>query len=234
MRICHVSPHLPPDQAANALLPASSGPGAARAARGHVRHAPPTQGGRPTSTWPARVYRVRRPARGARLARCSRLDAVRGAGRFSPTLDARGRGADLLHLHSNGLIVEVAAAWARRAPGPVRAHALRHRDLALPPALAPRSVHPRLPTRRGGHLLQPGVCAIAPRASDSRRPGLSVIYPAGRRRVRGRTTRHPRALAGRSRHPPEPHVILNVKRLHELAGQRYLIDAFARLAARPR
>jgi glycosyltransferase involved in cell wall biosynthesis len=28
----------------------------------------------------------------------------------------------------------------------------------------------------------------------------------------------------------EPHVILNVKRLHELAGQKYLIDAFARIA----
>ena len=47
MHICHVSPHLPPDQAANALLPAQLGRWAA--ARGDqvtfVAHEP-AQGGR--------------------------------------------------------------------------------------------------------------------------------------------------------------------------------------------
>ena len=35
-------------------------------------------------------------------------------------------------------------------------------------------------------------------------------------------------MAGRVSGIKEPQVVLNVKRLHELAGQRYLIDAFAR------
>ena len=45
----------------------------------------------------------------------------------------------------------------------------------------------------------------------------------------------PRDDAGRARRwraalgITEPQVVLNVKRLHELAGQRYLIDAFARV-----
>jgi glycosyltransferase involved in cell wall biosynthesis len=65
------------------------------------------------------------------------------------------------------------------------------------------------------------------RSLELDRPGLSVVYPAvGRsfRPVDDRTRAAWRAELGIS----EPLVLLNVKRLHELAGQRYLIDAFAR------
>ena len=40
------------------------------------------------------------------------------ARQVNAALDDRAAGADLLHLHSNGLIIEVAAAWARRRAKP--------------------------------------------------------------------------------------------------------------------
>jgi glycosyltransferase involved in cell wall biosynthesis len=43
-----------------------------------------------------------------------------------------------------------------------------------------------------------------------------------------------RAAARRELGIQEPLILLNVKRLHELAGQRYLLDAFARIARRRR
>jgi glycosyltransferase involved in cell wall biosynthesis len=61
------------------------------------------------------------------------------------------------------------------------------------------------------------------------RPGLSVVYPsiAASFAPRDETTRAAwRTELGIT----ESRVVLNVKRLHELAGQRYLIDAFARIA----
>ena len=126
------------------------------------------------------------------------------------------------HHRSRGRV----GAPARR---PVRAHAVRHGDLALPPAPADRSVHARLPARGA-------VTFYSQRLLDKARTlGLD------RRDLVGRLSRGQRGLhaARRSRPAPrwraalgiaEPHVILNVKRLHELAGQRFLIDAFARLA----
>jgi glycosyltransferase involved in cell wall biosynthesis len=67
------------------------------------------------------------------------------------------------------------------------------------------------------------------RALGLDRPGLSVVYPAVSEAFmpadRDLRTRWRRELG-----IAEPLVVLNVKRLHELAGQRYLIEAFARLA----
>ena len=67
------------------------------------------------------------------------------------------------------------------------------------------------------------------RSLDLDRAGMSVVYPAVNRAfapVDDRTRAAWRAELGIS----EPIVLLNVKRLHELAGQKYLIDAFARAA----
>ena len=65
MRICHVSPHLPPDQAANALLPAEIGAWAH--ARGEtvtfVAHEP-AQGREAVAIAAGRVWRVPRRSGG--------------------------------------------------------------------------------------------------------------------------------------------------------------------------
>jgi len=64
-----------------------------------------------------------------------------------------------------------------------------------------------------------------------KRPGLSVVYPAVSDSFVARDA-DTRAAWRRELGINEPVVVLNVKRLHELAGQRYLIEAFARVARR--
>ena len=116
MRICHVSPHLPPDQAANALLPAELAAWAH--AHGHqvtlVAHEP-AQGRAAVPLPSGRVWRLPRKPRAAGLgARAAARHAPAGARDLGRARPGRAGQADLLHLHSNGLIVEVAAAWAAR------------------------------------------------------------------------------------------------------------------------
>jgi glycosyltransferase involved in cell wall biosynthesis len=60
------------------------------------------------------------------------------------------------------------------------------------------------------------------------RRDLIVIYPAVSESFSPRPTETRKAWRD-ALGIAEPHVILNVKRLHELAGQRFLIEAFARL-----
>ena len=115
MRICHVSPHLPPDQAANALLPAELA--AWQQARGDVvtlvAHEP-AQGRQPTDLMTRAVRWVPRRAAGNAITRALRVETLRTARAIRAAVSASAAGADLLHLHSNGLIIEVAARWATR------------------------------------------------------------------------------------------------------------------------
>src|SRR4051812_243122 len=109
MRISHISPHLPPDQAANAILPAQLG--AWQRARGDevsfVTHAP-AQG---AHARPADDHLAEIPRRTPGIARLLRLDAIALVGRVERAL-SKAR-PQIVHLHSNGLIVEAAARWAR-------------------------------------------------------------------------------------------------------------------------
>src|SRR5215813_12060319 len=104
MRICHVSPHLPPDQAANALLPAELG--AWLRAAGHevsfVSQAPAQGKTADDSTLPGPVARVAGRGQPSALARLTRLHSLRRARDISAALDRNASGAELLHLHSNG------------------------------------------------------------------------------------------------------------------------------------
>src|SRR5262245_11242977 len=113
MRICHVSPHLPPDQAANALLPFELAAWArARGDDVTLISLEPAQG-RMAYDLPA-VFRIPRKPPAGPIDRLFRLDSLRQARLINEMLDREAARSDLLHLHSNGLIVEVAAAWARR------------------------------------------------------------------------------------------------------------------------
>jgi glycosyltransferase involved in cell wall biosynthesis len=229
MRICHVSPHLPPDQAANALLPAHLGRWAREAGhdvafvtQGKVRAG---TGARPDEHG---VVRETRPRSASRLLRALRIDTLLRSRSIAASLDEVATGADVVHLHSNGLIIEIASAWAHRRRIPVvltlYGTEIWHYRRRWP-------VDPFTRAYRKANAVTFYSQKLLDRARELGldRPGLSVIYPPvsaafGRADEAARTSL--RAALG----IVEPHVILNVKRLHPLAGQRHLIDAFAALA----
>ena len=229
MHICHVSPHLPPDQAANALLPAELASWAA--AEGHVvtlvAHEP-AQGRVATPLSSGRVWRIPRKMRTGAVDRLLRIETLKQVKRISAALDEAAGGADVLHLHSNGLIIEAAARWA-----------MRHRRPYVLTLYGTEIWHyrPRFPvdpfTRayRRAAVVTFYSRKLLERSTELglERPGRLVIYPpiAASFAVQNEQTRARwRADLGL----PESRIILNVKRLHELAGQQYLIDAFARVA----
>ena len=227
MKICHVTLHLPPDQGANALLPAELGRwAAARGDQVRFLSLEPAQGRAASDDLPGPVRRLPRRDRASGLGGVLRIDAWRHSRAISAALDATAHDADVLHLHSNGLIVEVAAAWARH----------RRRPFVL--TLYGTEIwhyRPRWPIdpftrafRSASEVIFYSARLLA-RAKELGldRPGLSVIYPAvgPAFQPRDEATRQSwRAALGIR----EPLVVLNVKRLHVLAGQKFLIDAFAR------
>jgi glycosyltransferase involved in cell wall biosynthesis len=229
MRVCHVSPHLPPDQAANALLPADLAAwGYRRGDQVTLMSHEPAQG-RAAQTLPfAKVWRLPRKPPASALERMFRIDTIRQARLINRALDEAAAGSDLLHLHSNGLIVEVAAAWAARRNIPylltlygTEIWHYRKRWPIDPFTRAYRGA--RAVTFYSRKLMEHAI------GLGLDRTGLSVVYPTiaptfvPRDEATRATWRTALAIT-------ESRVVLNVKRLHELAGQRYLIDAFARIA----
>jgi glycosyltransferase involved in cell wall biosynthesis len=110
MRVCMITPHLPPEQAANALLPTMLGP--ALAAYGvetsYVAHASHRTDDAP----PDRVVYV--PRRGKTRFGRTILGAAVAGGRMARAARAAIGGSDLVHLHGNGFIVEVGGFLAAR------------------------------------------------------------------------------------------------------------------------
>jgi glycosyltransferase involved in cell wall biosynthesis len=230
MRVCHVSPHLPPDQAANALLPAALG--AWSAERGHevaFVTQPAAQGVRTASELSGPVYRVR-PRSSSSMSRWLRFDALRRSRSIAAALDRAAAQADLLHLHSNGLIIEVAAYWARRRRIP---YVLTLYGTEIWHYRRRRFFDPFT----DGYHSASAVTFYSQRLLDRARElglnrnGLRVIYPAVSDAFRA-VDSHTRRVWKRELGIHETRVVLNVKRLHELAGQRFLIEAFARLRRR--
>ena len=238
MRICHVSPHLPPDQAANALLPAHLGrwqhaaghdvafvtqgkaPGAGDSAERGGAHATPTD-----LPGPVRYTRPRSPSS---LQRLLRVDALQRARSIAAALDDLAARADVVHLHSNGLIIEVAAAWARRRGIPV-VLTLYGTEVWHYRRRWPIDPFTRAYTSAGAVAFYSQGLLDKARELGLDRPGVSVIYPP----VSGAFAPVDEATRAAWRSAlgiHEPHLVLNVKRLHPLAGQRHLIDAFARIA----
>lgn len=229
MRVCHVSPHLPPDQAANALLPAELGRWArARGADVSFVAHEPAQIRSTTEALAGPVAWVPRRGPASSVARLFKIDTWRHAKTISAALDQMASRADLLHLHSNGLIIEVAAAWASRRNVP---YVLTLYGTEIWHYRRRRPIDPFLRAYRRAA----SVTFYSQRLLDKARTlgldrrDLVVVYPAVNEAFRPRTV-ETRAAWRTALGIAEPHVILNVKRLHELAGQRFLIDAFARLA----
>jgi len=146
----------------------------------------------------------------------------------SHALDQVAGSADLLHLHSNGLIVEAAARWAlkRRIPyvltlyGTEIWHYKRRRPIdwftQAYAGAARVTFYSRFLKEKAEEV-------------GLSRPGLSVVYPPVAERFESRDA-STRSEWRRELGIHEPRVILNVKRLHPLAGQADLIEAFALFA----
>ena len=160
--------------------------------------------------------------------RLLRIDAWQMMRRVSAALDAVAASADLLHLHSNGLIIEAAARWARRRKMPYVLtlygteiwHYKRHWPIDLFTAAYRHAARVTFYSER---LLDHA------RAQGLDRDGLSVIYPAVSESF-GVGDSADRAERRQRLGIRERLLIVNVKRLHPLAGQRFLLEAFAKCA----
>jgi glycosyltransferase involved in cell wall biosynthesis len=221
MRILMVTPHLPPHQAANALLPHLVGEVART--RGHeVRFLALGNG----NARPDTVF-VRRRLSGLRATRLPQLlEAVETWLRGAPLV----RWADVVHVHSNTWMNQVAAsiAWRRQRPYLLthygteiwhysgrdaafeRLNARARRITYYSQALYDRAQQMGLPMQRAS--------VVYPPVSDV----FGVAEPAARTRVRSEL--------GLGDAP----LLLNVKRLHPTADHVTLIHAFSQVhAARP-
>lgn len=232
MRVCHVTPHLPPDQGANALLPAELG----RWSRAHgdtvsfVAHQPAqTSGDHSAADLDESVRWIPRRSSN-RLTRALRFDALALTSRVRVALSATAANADVLHLHSNGLIIETAAMWAvtRQKPYVLTLYGTEIWDY--------RRRRP-VDVFRTAYLRARHVTFYSQRLLDRARelgldrPDVSVVYPAVAEAFQPRDEAT-RAAWRRELGIAEARVIVNVKRLHPLAGQDVLIDAAAQLAKR--
>ena len=220
MTIVHITPHLPPDQAANALLPHQLGEWAR--ARGDsavfVAH-PPLHGG----AAPGGVITIPRTRRGV-LQRTLRAGSLAGAWRIRRDATAAIRAADVVHVHSNGLLPEVGASVAVRLGKPFvltlyGTEIWHYRRRRIGPDLFTRAYRRAAAvTFYSGRLLERA------REFGLDRPNLHVVYPP----VAESFTHHDSAARQRARAAlgiTARRLLVNVKRLHPLAGQRVLLEA---------
>lgn len=231
MRICHVTPHLPPDQAANALLPYHLGCWARD--RGDevsfVAH-PPRNAARATRTLdlpgPVSWVAPKRPTGG--IDRVLKLATFRAVSAIWRAARAQIRRADVVHIHSNGLLAEVAAWLAHRQRKPfvltLYGTEIWH--------YAPKRLGPDLFTqayRRAAHVTfySHGLMSRAVELGLARHQA-EVVYPPVARDFEfhdARAQQEARASLGLR----QRHVLVNVKRLHPLAGQRFLLEALGEI-----
>lgn len=228
--ILHVTPHLPPDQAANALLPAHLGAWAADAGIDVAYLAHPPRAGAPAPVAGPVIWSA--PTQASGLAKLLRFSSLMGAQRIRREVDPLLARAELVHLHSNGLLTEVVArlALARGIPTLLTLYGTEIWHYRAKPVIDLFTAMYRGASAvtfysRGLHdkALEVGLA----------RPGLSVAYPPVVERF-APVAEDARAAIRSRLGLTRRHVIVNVKRLHPLAGQKYLLDAMpAVLRAQP-
>jgi glycosyltransferase involved in cell wall biosynthesis len=222
MRILHVTPHLPPDQAANALLPWQLGNWARDAgdAVEYVAH-PSRAGGRAALAGPV-TWLPRRS--GSFFDRTLRIGSVIGAWRIQRALAPLIARADVVHAHSNGLLSEVAVLAAMQAKKPAvltlyGTEIWHYRRKRGRPDLFTRAYHEASYVTFYSERLMSRAFELG-----LRRRNAQVIYPS----VGDGFTWHDEERQAEERAAlgiGNRHLLLNVKRLHPLAGQRILIEA---------
>jgi glycosyltransferase involved in cell wall biosynthesis len=228
LRICHVTPHLPPDQAANALLPYHLARWAQAAGDEvtFIAHPPRTDGHPDESaeSLPGPVCWVPARREKAGLDRLLRLSSVRTAIYMARSARPFIAAADLVHIHSNGLIAEMGALLARREGKPfvltLYGTEIWHYAPRRPgPDLFTRAFHDAAHVTFYSHGLQTRAVELG-----LVRRHASVVYPPVAPEFRfhdERAQAEARAALGLR----QRNVLINVKRLHPLAGQRDMIAA---------
>jgi len=216
VKICMVTPHLPPDQAANALLPQLLHDGLG--AQGHeVR----LMAFRPRQGQPSNddVYYIRKPRNG--LMRKLRLSQIETWLEVRAKAKTAFDGVDVVHVHSNTFMNQVAASIAYRRGVPF---VLTHYGTEIwhytPRRLDPflwMNEHAAHVTYYSRLLLERSLeLGIVPKRR-------TVVYPPVEHRFTF-PTEEERRKARRDLGIDGP-LLLNVKRLHPLAGHRYAIEA---------
>jgi glycosyltransferase involved in cell wall biosynthesis len=214
MNVLMVTPHLPPHQAANALLPHLLG--ASLSARGHgVRFL--TFGDTQTRPDAAVVRRRSRALRATRLPQM--LEAAETWWKGRDLVD----GADIVHVHSNTWMNQVAARLARRRRKP---YVLTHYGTEIWHHDGKDRVFRAL-NRDARHVVFYSE-ALLERARELSLPlpRASVVYPPVADVFRpldesGRAAERAQVI------PLGGELLLNVKRLHPLADQATLLEAMA-------
>jgi glycosyltransferase involved in cell wall biosynthesis len=221
MQILHVTPHLPPDQAANALLPWQLGEWARESGNRveYLAH-PPRAGGRAPLAGPVTWV----PRRTGGFIDRGRLGSFAAFLRIRRQLAPLLARADVVHAHSNGLLAETAVLLARRAGKPVvltlyGTEIWHYEPKRFGPDLFTRAY------REASHVTfySDRLMARAHALGLGRR-NATVVYPP----VSASFTWHDEDAQKRERAElgiANRHLLVNVKRLHPLAGQRYLIEA---------
>jgi glycosyltransferase involved in cell wall biosynthesis len=219
MNVLMVTPHLPPHQAANALLPHLLAQGLSR--RGHAARFL-TFGREPSRADAAFVRRRGRRLRSTRLPQA--LEALETWWKGRRLI----RDADVVHIHSSTWMNQVAARLAARRGTPYvlthygteiwhhdgrdRVFRALNRDARhvtfYSEALLLRARELGVPLRAGTVVYPPVAEGFRPLAADARARVRAAVAPGADR------------------------VLLNVKRLHPLADQATLIRAFARVRER--
>jgi glycosyltransferase involved in cell wall biosynthesis len=224
MRILHVTPHLPPDQAANALLPWQLGTWAA--GRGddveYVAH-PPRAGGRAVLAGP--VTWIERRS-GGFFDRTLRLGSLFGVARMRRLLTPRIERADVVHAHSNGLLPEMAVLLARRANKPAvltlyGTEIWHYKPKRGRPDLFTRAYHDASYVT----FYSDGLMTRAQELGLGRRHARVVYPPVSEAFVWHDEEAQTAARASLGIN--NRHLLLNVKRLHPLASQRTLLEAMS-------
>ncbi len=231
MRICHVTPHLPPDQAANALLPYHLGCWARD--RGDevsfVAHPPrgDTHGPMRATELPGEVAWVPVRQKGGWADRALKLGSLSSAYAIWRAADPLIRRADLVHIHSNGLIAE-AAAWLASRRGKPYVLTLYGTEIwhYRPKRFGDLFTQAY---RRAAHVTfySQGLMSRAVELGLARHQA-SVVYPP----VASDFSYHDAGAQQEARASlglKQRHVLLNVKRLHPLAGQVYLLEALGEI-----
>jgi glycosyltransferase involved in cell wall biosynthesis len=222
MHILHVTPHLPPDQAANALLPWQLGMWALDAGDSvaYVAHTPRAAGQADLAG--AVTWVPRRVAGG--LTAALRMDLPARAFRIRRALMPAFERADVVHVHSNGLLAELAVLLAVRQRKPV-VLTLYGTEIWH---YQPKRLGPDLFTRayRAASIVTFYSERLLGRARELglTRRQMETVYPA----VGSHFVWHDADAQSAARAQLDianRHLLLNVKRLHPLAGQRDLLEA---------